>query len=135
MPGSISNDLVMNIDIAETLLDAASVKIPAEMQGKSLLPIFKNQQATNWRNYVYYHYYESDGEHAVAKHIGIRSDRYKLINFYENKEWELFDLLKDPAEINNVYNDPAYQKTLSSMKKALRDEVVRYRDTLPSNMR
>lgn len=129
-PGSISNNMVMNIDVAETLLDAANVKIPDEMQGKSMLPVLKGKQPNNWRKYVYYHFYESDGEHNVAKHVGIRSDRYKLINFYENKEWELFDLKKDPSEINNVYNDPGYTKIVKSLKEELKNQMKKYQDTL-----
>jgi arylsulfatase A-like enzyme len=127
-PGSINNDMVMNLDMGETLLDAAHVKIPAEMQGKSMLPIWEGKTPNDWRKYVYYHYYESGGEHNVAKHIGVRSDRYKLINYYENKEWELYDLQKDPLELHNVFNDPAYKTIQDSLKTELQNQMKTFKD-------
>jgi len=128
-PGSVTNDMVMNLDIGETLLDAAHVKIPADMQGKSMLPIWEGKTPDDWRKYVYYHYYESGGEHNVAKNIGIRSDRYKLINYYENGDWELYDLQKDPNELHNVYNDPAYAQIQQDLKKQLNLLAEQYKDT------
>jgi arylsulfatase A-like enzyme len=129
-PGSINNDLVMNLDIPETLLQAAHVNIPGEMQGESMLSLWKANTPVDWRKYVYYHYYESGGEHNVAKHVGIRSDRYKLINFYENNDWELYDLKKDTSELNNIYGDPAYQKIQASLKNELRLQMEKYKDHL-----
>lgn len=129
-PGQINDDPVMNIDLAETLLDAAGVKVPGEMQGQSMLPILKGEHPENWRKYVYYHYYESGGEHNVAKHIGVRSDRYKLIYFYENDEWELYDLQKDSSELHNVYNDPSYREVRDSLKNTLKEQIKKYSDTI-----
>lgn len=129
-PGSISNDLVMNLDIAETLLDAAHVKIPAGMQGRSMLPVWKGKTPEDWRKYVYYHYYESGGEHNVAKHIGVRSGRFKLIYYYENKDWELYDLQKDPKELNNVYNSPSYKSTQNSLKNELKIQMKKFKDSI-----
>ncbi|MEO5591450.1 MAG: sulfatase [Chitinophagaceae bacterium] len=131
-PGTTDSHLVMNIDIAETLLEAAGVNIPEEMQGQSMLPLLKNQQPANWRKAVYYHYYEAGDEHNVAKHIGIRSDHYKLIYFYENKEWEFYNLQKDPEEINNVYANPVYKKQISEMKKRLAGMQKKYKDPEPA---
>jgi arylsulfatase A-like enzyme len=128
-PGTINKDLVVNIDIAETLLDAAKVKIPSSMQGKSMLPLLKGKHPPNWRRAVYYHYYDSDTEHNVAKHVGVRTDRYKLIWFYENHEWELYDLLKDKNELHNVYNNPAYRKIQNSMKEKLKQLEHNYNDS------
>lgn len=128
-PGTVSKDLVMNLDIPETLLDAAKVTIPAAMQGKSILPILKGKKPADWRKEVYYHYYESGGEHNVAKHVGVRTDRYKLIWFYENKEWELYDLLKDKNELQNVYNSAAYTKIKNDLKKQLKLLEKKYKDT------
>ncbi|MEO9144825.1 MAG: sulfatase [Ginsengibacter sp.] len=127
-PGSINNDLVMNLDLGETLLDAAHVKIPADMQGRSMLPIWEGKTPDDWRKYVYYHYYESGGEHNVAKHIGVRSDKYKLIYYYENNDWELYDLQKDPNELNNVYNNPAYMQIQQNLKKELNQLAEQYKD-------
>jgi len=128
--GSVNNDMVMNLDLAETLLDAAHVKIPSDMQGKSLLSIWKGKTPDDWRRYVYYHYYESGGEHNVAKHIGVRSDRYKLIYYYENGDWELYDLQKDPNELNNIYNKPDYQKIQDSLKNELQVQMKKFKDQI-----
>jgi len=132
--GSVNNDMVMNLDLGETLLDAAQVKIPADMQGKSMLPVWKGQTPDDWRKYVYYHYYESGGEHNVAKHIGVRSDRYKLIYYYENKDWELYDLQKDPSELHNIYNDAAYTQIQQNLKKQLNLLAEQYKDTEVTQM-
>lgn len=134
-PGSITNDMVMNLDIGETLLDAAHVKIPAEMQGRSMLPIWKGKTPDDpidigWRKYVYYHYYESGGEHNVAKHVGVRSDRYKLIYYYENKDWELYDLQKDPSELNNVYDNPDYKAIEDTLKNELQIQMKQFKDSI-----
>lgn len=129
-PGSVSNDLVMNLDLGETILDAARVKVPGDMQGRSMLPIWKGLTPTDWRKYVYYHYYESGGEHNVAKHVGVRSDRYKLINYYENKDWELYDLQKDPSELHNVYGDPVYKKIQDSLKSQLQLQMKKFKDSI-----
>lgn len=128
--GSVNNDMVMNLDLAETLLDAAHVKIPSDMQGKSLLPIWKGKTPDDWRRYVYYHYYESGGEHNVAKHIGVRSDRSKLIYYYENGDWELYDLQKDPNELNNIYNNRDYQKIQDSLKNELQVQMKKFKDQI-----
>jgi arylsulfatase A-like enzyme len=120
----------MNLDIAETLLDAAHVKIPAGMQGRSMLPVWKGKTPEDWRKYVYYHYYESGGEHNVAKHIGVRSGRFKLIYYYENKDWELYDLQKDPKELNNVYNSPSYKSTQNSLKNELKIQMKKFKDSI-----
>ncbi|KAA9036079.1 sulfatase [Ginsengibacter hankyongi] len=128
-PGSVNKDLVMNLDISETLLDAAKVNIPSAMQGESILPLLKGEHPASWRKAVYYHYYDSGGEHNVAKHVGVRTDRYKLIWFYENKEWELYDLLKDKNELHNVYNEPNYKQIQNKLKEELHQMEVKYKDT------
>lgn len=127
-PGTKSNDLVINIDIAETLLDAAKVKIPSSMQGKSMMPLLNGKKAGKWRKSLYYHYYDSGGEHNVAEHVGIRTDRYKLIWFYENNEWELYDLSKDKNELHNLYNNTGYHHIQNTLKKKLKKEERKYKD-------
>jgi len=82
---------------------------------------------------LYYHFYENL-EHKVAKHIGVRTDRYKLIYFYENGDWELFDLKKDQKEMKNVYNDPAYKDVVKTMKGKLQQLKEEYKDTEPSTI-
>ena len=123
-PNKINNDLVQNIDFAPTILDIAGLDIPDTMQGKSLLPLF-NQDNESWRDALYYHYYEYPGIHMVKRHYGIRTKRYKLIRFYYDVEaWELYDLENDPSEMTNVYNHPDYadvQTTLHKKLEALRE--------------
>ena len=129
--GLESEELVLNLDIAPTVLDAAGVSIPQDMQGRSLLPLMNLTPEKTWRKSVYYHYYEFPyGWHNVKKHYGIRTDRYKLIHFYNDIDaWELYDLLKDPGEIHNLYNDPGMKATIDALKLEL-DELRReYKDT------
>jgi len=108
-PGSVNTDIVSNLDFAQTFLDIAGTKIPADMQGASLVPLLRGQTPKNWRTHFYYHYYEFPGAHSVARHYGVTNGRHKLINFYQNKEWELFDLDKDPNELESVYGNSDYK--------------------------
>ncbi len=117
-PGSVSKSMVLNLDFPSTILDAAGAKIPADMQGRSFLPVLMGKTPANWRHSMYYRYYHP-GHHNVAAHYGVRTDRYKLIFFNKLNQWELYDLQKDPGEMKNVYNDPAYQKILERLKNEL----------------
>jgi arylsulfatase A-like enzyme len=128
----VTNSMVQNLDFAETILDMAGLPIPPDMQGQSIVPVLKQTQKGNLHEALYYHFYENQ-EHKVAKHIGVRTDRYKLIYFYENKEWELYDLEKDKNEMNNVYNDPAYKKVQETMKRKLKETKEQYKDPVPLN--
>ncbi|QDU79921.1 Arylsulfatase [Polystyrenella longa] len=105
-PGSRSTALVSNLDFAETFLDAAYVEIPKEMQGLSLQPLMDGSTPEDWRESLYYQYYEYPAVHMVHKHKGVRTDRYKLIDFYGIDEMELYDLQEDPLELNNIYGKP-----------------------------
>lgn len=130
--GSINNNLVQNIDFAPTFLDLARTKIPNDMQGMSLLPLFSNKNS-NWRDALYYHYYEYPGIHMVKRHFGVRTERYKLIHFYYDvDEWELYDLEKDPEELNNVYNNPEYKLVQQEMHKRLDELRIQYKDNSDS---
>jgi arylsulfatase A-like enzyme len=128
--GTVSKNLVLNLDFAPTLLDLAGVNIPEEMQGRSLRPLITGKKPDDWRNSIYYHYYEyPHGWHNVKRHYGIRTDRYKLIHFYSDIDaWELYDLEKDPHELNNVYTNSAYVKTVEKLKRELRDLQEQYQD-------
>ena len=77
--GGVNRDLVSNLDFAETFLEAAGVAVPAEMQGRSLVPLLRGQTPADWRKSFYYHYYEFPGPHSVARHYGVVTDRYKLV--------------------------------------------------------
>ena len=127
-PGSTSDKMVSNIDFAPTFLEAAGVPVPAEVQGRSIMPLLKGETPKDWRKSFYYHYYEHPGPHNVARHYGVVTDRYKLVRFYEPQfdYWELFDLKTDPKELKSVYDDPKYAET----RKELETELARLRTEL-----
>lgn len=128
-PGSINNDMVSNIDFAETFLDIAGVQVPADMQGMSMVPVLKGNTPSSWRKEHYYHYYEYPAVHSVKRHYGISTERYKLIHFYNDiDEWELFDFQNDPMEMKNVYNDPAYASVRTDLHKRLDNLRVKFGD-------
>lgn len=134
-PGIVTDALAMNVDFAPTLLDYAGVKIPKDMQGKSLKPIIDNdgKVLAKWRDAVYYHYYEYPSWHMVKRHYGIRTDRYKLIHFYNDiDEWEMYDLEKDPKEMKNVYNDSSYAGVQKMMHAKMKKLQKQYKDTNPT---
>lgn len=126
--GTRNTDLVQNLDYGETFLDIAGLEIPSDMQGRSLVPILKGETPADWRKGIYYHYYEYPSVHMVARHYGIRTDRYKLIRFYQFDEWEFYDLEKDPEELTNQYNNAAYADVISTMKKDLDALREHYKD-------
>jgi len=125
-PGSVNNDIVLNLDFAPTFLDFAGVSIPTDMQGRSIRTLLQGKTLRDWRKSMYYHYYEYPAVHSAKRHYGVRTQRYKLIHFYHDiDEWELYDLQKDPDELNNIYNDPAYADVVKQLKgelKRLREE-------------
>jgi arylsulfatase A-like enzyme len=119
-PGSVNNDIVSNVDFAETFLEMAGVAVPADMQGMSMVPVLKGKTPSSWRTEHYYHYYEYPAVHSVKRHYGISTERYKLIHFYNDiDEWELFDFQVDRLEMKNVYNDPAYASVRADLHKRL----------------
>jgi arylsulfatase A-like enzyme len=119
-PGMVSNQMVSNVDFAPTFLDAAGLSIPDDIQGKSMMPLLKSPKA-RIRKSAYYHFYEFPGEHSVLRHFGIRTSRYKLIRFYNDKDfWELYDLNTDPQEMNNLYGQKKYEAITRNLKKQLR---------------
>ena len=126
-PGTRFTQMIQNIDYAATFVDIAGGKIPAGLHGRSFLPILRGETPADWRKSIYYHYY--DGGHSVAKHYGVRTDRYTLANFYESNEWELFDREKDPQELKSVYADPAYAKTVAELKTELSRLRAQYQDS------
>ena len=116
--------MVQNIDYAPTLLNVAGIEVPAGMDGKSLLPILKGHKPDEWRDSIYYHYYHN-GAYNLPKIEATRSDRYKLVRYYDHKkfdfgeQWELFDLQKDPTEQQSVYANPEYASVLEEMQHEL----------------
>ena len=123
-PGSTTEAFALNLDFAQTFLDIAGLPIPEAMQGRSLVPLLKGNKPADWRDSFYYRYYHDPGHHNTRAHYGVRTDRYKLIYYWKKDQWELFDLEKDPLELRNVYNDPAYARTVADMKA----ELIRLKD-------
>ena len=124
--------LVQNIDFAPTMLDIAGIEIPEDIQGVSLLPLLTDKVDKNkWRKSVYYHYYEFPAEHMVKRHYGVRTERYKLIHFYNDIDtWELFDLKNDISEMHNLYGQPEYDEITKELKMELKRLQELYDDPI-----
>ena len=119
--------LVQNLDLAPTILTAAGIDVPDDMQGAPLQRVLP-KEADDWREKIYYHYYQDGVWHYVNKHLGIRTDRYKLIYFYDLNAWELYDLKQDPQEVNNLYGQENYSQLSDSLKQELEELIVKYDD-------
>ena len=118
-PGTVSDKMVLNLDVAPTLLDIAGLPIPAEMQGKSMLPLAEGK-SVDWRKDWLYEYYEYPGFENVPPCRGVRTDRYKLIHYFTEPEaFELYDLEKDPNEMNNLYGKPGYEQLTTHLRDRL----------------
>jgi arylsulfatase A-like enzyme len=130
--GSDDSHLVQNLDLAQTFLEMAGVEQPKEMQGRSLVPLMRGQPPGDWRDAIYYHYYDYPAYHMVKPHLGVRTERYKLIHYYTLNEWELFDLEKDPREMRSVFDDPAYAQVRRELEGKLKSLQAQYRDTDPT---
>ncbi len=118
--GSVSAAMTSNVDLASTFLDLAGAPQPPDLHGKSMMPVLLGEEGEDaFRESFYYHYYEYPGSHCVQRHYGVRTDRYKLIYYYEIDEWELFDLDVDPDEVNNRYADPAMQSIVTELTTEL----------------
>jgi arylsulfatase A-like enzyme len=117
--GSVSQQIVSHLDLAETFLEAAGISTPSRMQGRSLLPPLQGENPPDWRTAFYYHYYEYPAWHRVRPHYGVITDRYTLAHFYapDVDYWELFDREKDPHEMKNVFGDPAYASVQTNLLK------------------
>jgi len=124
--GRTVDEMVLNLDIAPTLLDLARAPVPGHMQGRSLLALARGQK-TEWREDWLYEHYEYPEAERVRPHRGVRSARYKLIHYYlEPQEYELYDLQADPKELRNLYGQPEYagvQERLQSRLASLRNET------------
>jgi arylsulfatase A-like enzyme len=132
-PGSTSSAIALNVDFGPTFLDYAGVRAPAGLHGSSLRAVLHGSPAPDWRTSMYYHYWVNrDVAHHVWAHYGVRTDRYKLVYYYDepcdapgafpgrgSPEWELFDLDEDPAELRSVYDDPSYADVVGLLKDEL----------------
>ena len=133
--GSVRDEFLVNIDNAPTILDLVGLQAPASMQGRSLVPLLHGEKPKDWRDAVYYHYYEFGDPHWVEPHYGVRTDRYKLISYYGINQWELFDLEKDPDEMESLCLNgawriqPGYEGVAREMLQKLKDIRETYKDT------
>ena len=124
--GSVTDKLVQNIDIAPTILQTAGIAVPDDMQGLPLQKTWKDDNK-DWRDALYYHYYEKG--FVATPHYGIRTERYKLIHFYDEiNSWELYDLQEDPNEMKNLYNENGFESIKNDMKLQLEKLREQYRD-------
>jgi len=117
--GQVQDAIALNTDFAPTFLELAGAAIPADMQGRSLAPLFDGKRPAGWRTSFYYRYYHDPGDHNTRAHYGIRTETHKLIYFWKKDQWECFDLVKDPYELKNIYNEPAAQPLVAQLKAEL----------------
>ncbi len=119
-PGSTNGDIVSVLDFAQTLLDAAGVQAPADMQGRSLMPLLRGEHPKDWRTSFYYHFYEFPTPNRVRPHEAVVTQRYKLAHYYGDvDDWELYDLKRNPLETINFISDPSYAKVIKDLKAEL----------------
>ncbi|MEZ4987797.1 MAG: DUF4976 domain-containing protein [Saprospiraceae bacterium] len=130
--GAVNEDIITNVDFAPTLLAVAGIKTNEPMQGKSFLPMLLGKTPRKWRQSMYYHYYEFPFWHHVQPHYGIRTQRYTLAHFYFNiDKWELYDNEKDPQQMNNVIDDPAYADVKAELQRELTELRIFYGNNRP----
>jgi arylsulfatase A-like enzyme len=118
--GSSARQMVLNTDIAPTLLELAGLKIPSWIQGESLVPLLKGEEPKSWRKDWLYEYYEYPGPHNVRKNRGVRTEQFKLIHYYEApQEFELYDLKEDPGELHNLYAEARYATLARDLRRRI----------------
>ena len=124
---SVPKQFVSNIDLAPTFLDLAGLSIPSSMQGRSLAPLLRGESPADWRTSMYYRYYHDPGHHNTVAHLGVRTGTHKLIHFWKQDAYEMFDLTKDPTEQNNLlHTKESLQKPEIAAKFAeLKAEIAR----------
>jgi arylsulfatase A-like enzyme len=127
--GSVNEDIITNIDFAPTLLELAGISTTQKMQGTSFVPVLEGNTPKDWQDAMYYHYYEFPFWHHVQPHYGIRTQKYTLAHFYYNIDvWELYDLEKDPGQVNNIYNNPNYAEVTTELKLKLKNLMIKFED-------
>ncbi len=115
-PNSVQDAMAINADFAPLFIELAGQPIPADMQGRSILPLLKSERPADWRTSFYYRYYHDPGDHNTRAHYGVRTETHKLIYFWKMNQWECYDLVHDPLELKNIYNDPAQADTIAKLK-------------------
>jgi arylsulfatase A-like enzyme len=140
-PGTRSDAMALNVDFAPTFLDAARLPVPAEMQGRSLVPVLRGRAPIAWRTSMYYRYYHDPGDHNTRAHYGVRTRTHKLIYFWKIDQWEFFDLVNDPSELHNLYGEPGHEEVTATLKaellrlkQSVRDEDQFANEQLPNGV-
>ena len=118
-PGTVQAAMAINPDFAPTFMDMAGLPAPADMQGRSLVPLLKGEPPADWRTSWYYRYYHDPGDCNTRAHYGVRTTTHKLIFFWKKDQWEMYDLVKDPDELHNLYHDPAQKEVVAKLKTEL----------------
>jgi arylsulfatase A-like enzyme len=127
--GGSNSDIVTNVDFAPTFLELAELDAPSHLQGRSIVALLGGDTPFDWPQSMYYRYWmHNDGSHSCPAHYGVRTKTHKLICYYNDPldqvgangpaspvEWELFDLLADPLEIDNVYANPGTESVTESL--------------------
>ncbi len=117
--GGVERAMALNVDFAPTFMEIAGLKVPADVQGHSLLPLLKGQRPADWRKSWYYRYYHDPGDHNTRAHYGVRTETHKLIYFWKKDQWECYDLVHDPDELVNLAYDPAHAGLVAELKREL----------------
>jgi arylsulfatase A-like enzyme len=118
-PASSEDAIALNVDFAPTFLEVAGLEAPADLQGRSLLPLLAGKRPPDWRRSMYYRYYHDPGHHNTRAHYGVRTETHKLIHFWKKDQWECYDLSSDPRELRNIYGDPTAADTVAALKREL----------------
>ncbi len=125
-PGRIIDQMILNIDLAPTLLDAAGVEIPSSMQGRSWRPLLNGSAPENWRTSFFYEYYVDSEYPWVPKTLAVRTENAKMIRYPGHEEWtELYDLQADTHEKKNLWNDPESKPLKDRMEAEFAKESAR----------
>ena len=117
--GLVQKKMAVNTDFAPTFMDIAGLPTPAEMQGRSLVPLWKGANAARLAHSFYYRYYHDPGDHNTRAHYGVRTETHKLLYFWKKDQWEMYDLRNDPEELHNLYGEPTQQEAVARLKKEL----------------
>ncbi len=118
-PASVQAAMGINVDFAPTFMELAGLPVPADMQGRSLVPLLKGERPAEWRTSWYYRYYHDPGDHNTRAQYGVRTETHKLICYWTRDQWEMYDLVRDPAELHNLYQDPSQADTVAILKTEL----------------